>query len=401
MAGLIATSPAGSLFLCVTTGAIFILGWDGLGAVLGGMTIGVLGWLAMGAAVTSFLPVDRANRSIHTALTMRMDAMRAGPMPPAAESHLDARASSLRAIGGRAPPIDHATAEFTAMNPSLEWALGYGYVRLWERLHRAEEEQLFSAPPDELIAEATRDTLRLKGSNIDNRDQLLDQLQRAASVVAFTAGVSVGVIPGSSVVGLAPPFHAADDTIARQMIRQVRRAINEFRDDRRLALVRARNQLLRTIILTAFVTYQLLVLAILAGVPRPAFTSAIAFFLVGATVGLFNRLYLDASTETAVEDYGLSASRLLHTPLLCGLAAVGGALIVPLLSVQINPTIDASAATIAAPTLTAIFDIAQRPFALVLAAVFGLTPSALISRLQSEAEKYKSDLKTSETPAAR
>jgi len=36
----------------------------------------------------------------------------------------------------------------------------------------------------------------------------------------------------------------------------------------------------------------------------------------------------------------------------------------------------------------------------VLAAVFGLTPSALISRLQSEAEKYKSDLKSSEAPAA-
>lgn len=95
MAGLIATSPAGSLFLCVTTGAVFILGWDGLRAVLGGMTIGVLGWVAMGAAATSFLPVDRANRSIHKALTMRMDAMRAGPMPPVAESHLDALAQEL------------------------------------------------------------------------------------------------------------------------------------------------------------------------------------------------------------------------------------------------------------------------------------------------------------------
>ncbi len=91
----------------------------------------------------------------------------------------------------------------------------------------------------------------------------------------------------------------------------------------------------------------------MSGVPRPAFTSAIAYFLIGAPVGLFNRLYLDASTETAVEDYGLSAARLLHTPLLCGLAAV-----------------------------------------------FGLTPSALISRLQSEAEKYKSDLKSSEEPSA-
>ncbi|HXD17773.1 MAG TPA: hypothetical protein VN654_12210 [Vicinamibacterales bacterium] len=287
------------------------------------------------------------------------------------------------------------------MTTSLEWALGYGYVRLWERLHRAEEEKLFAAPPDELIAEATRDTLRLQGSNLENRDLLLDQLQRAASVLAFNAGVSAGVVPASAsvVAGLAPPFHSGDDLIARRLIRQVRRAINEYRDDRRLALVRARNQLLKTIILTALVTYQLVALAVLAGVPRPAFTSAIAYFLIGATVGLFNRLYLDASAETAVEDYGLSAARLLHTPLLCGLAALGGALIVPLLSAQITPAIDTGAAA-AAPPLAAIFDITQRPFTLVLAAVFGLTPSALISRLQSEAEKYKSDLKSSEAPAA-
>jgi hypothetical protein len=287
------------------------------------------------------------------------------------------------------------------MTTSLEWALGYGYVRLWERLHRAEEEKLFAAAYDELIAEATRDTLRLQGSNIENRDQLLDQLQRATSVLAFNAGVSAGVVPASAsaVAGLAPPFHPPDDLIARRLIRQVRRAINEYRDDRRLALVRARNQLLKTIILTALVTYQLVALAVLAGVPRPAFTSAIAYFLIGATVGLFNRLYLDASAETAVEDYGLSAARLLHTPLLCGLAALGGALIVPLLSAQITPAVDTATAAAAAP-LAAIFDITQRPFTLVLAAVFGLTPSALISRLQSEAEKYKSDLKSSEAPAA-
>ena len=288
------------------------------------------------------------------------------------------------------------------MNHSLEWALGYGYVRLWERLHRIEEEKLFAASPDELIAEAARDTLRLQGSNVDNRDQLLDQLQRAASVLAFNAGVSAGLVPAppSAFAGLAPPFHPPDDVVARRMIRQVRHAINEYRDERRLALVRARNQLLRTIVLTALVTYQLIVLAVLAGAPRPAFTSAIAYLLIGAIVGLFNRLYLDASAETAVEDYGLAAARLLHTPLLCGLAALGGALMVPLLSAQITPTGEGSAATIAAPTLGAIFDISQRPFTLVLAAVFGLTPSALISRLQSEAEKYKSDLKNSEAPAA-
>jgi hypothetical protein len=96
------------------------------------------------------------------------------------------------------------------MTNSLEWALGYGYVRSWERLHRIEEEKLFAAPPDELIAEAARDTLRLQGSNIDNRDQLLEQLQRATSVLASSSGVSAGVIsaPASALAGLVPPSPA-------------------------------------------------------------------------------------------------------------------------------------------------------------------------------------------------
>ena len=287
----------------------------------------------------------------------------------------------------------------------LEWMLGTGYVRLWEQLHRAEEASLDDAPPARLLAEAMRDTLRLQGSNIENREQLLDQLNRATAVLGTAMGVAGSLVVQPVIsAGLVPP-DPAGSAIARQLVRQVRQAINEYRDERRYAIVRARNQLLRTIGLTSAVTYALLVVAILVGASETAIRSAVSLFLVGAVVGLFNRLYLDASADTAVEDYGLSNARLLHTPILCGLAALGGALLVPLLSVQINPTPSADASTaqqsILTPSLDSLFNVTARPFSLVLAAVFGLTPSALISRLQSEAEKYKSELKNSEAPQGR
>jgi hypothetical protein len=46
-----------------------------------------------------------------------------------------------------------------------------------------------------------------------------------------------------------------------------------------------------------------------------------------------------------------------------------------------------------------VFDLGDNPFGLVIAAIFGLSPTALISRLQSESEKYKSAIQSSQPPA--
>ena len=95
MTGLIVTAPVGTLVISVATGAIFILGVDGVRAVVAGLIVGGLVWLAMGAAATSFLQCDRANRSIHKELTTRLEAMSAGPLPAAAERQLYALAQEL------------------------------------------------------------------------------------------------------------------------------------------------------------------------------------------------------------------------------------------------------------------------------------------------------------------
>ncbi len=41
-------------------------------------------------------------------------------------------------------------------------------------------------------------------------------------------------------------------------------------------------------------------------------------------MGLFSRIYRESLTSTAVDDYGLTLARLIATPLLSGLAGVGG-----------------------------------------------------------------------------
>jgi hypothetical protein len=114
-------------------------------------------------------------------------------------------------------------------------------------------------------------------------------------------------------------------------------------------------------------------------------------------VGLFNQLYLDANTELVSEDYGLATARLVHTPLSSGLAALGGILIIPMLSLLVNDS--GAIEDTLVPTVVSIFDLDKRPFGLVLAAIFGLSPTVLIARLQQEAEKYKADLKSSGAPA--
>ncbi|HEY3162490.1 MAG TPA: hypothetical protein VGJ78_26210 [Vicinamibacterales bacterium] len=105
MAGLIVTSPVGSIVIGVITGAIFILGVDGVRAVLAGLLLGGLAWLVMALAATSFLGVDRANRSIHKELMTRMEAMAVSPMPPSAESLLYALAQEM-GVSPSSPPSE-------------------------------------------------------------------------------------------------------------------------------------------------------------------------------------------------------------------------------------------------------------------------------------------------------
>jgi hypothetical protein len=151
---------------------------------------------------------------------------------------------------------------------------------------------------------------------------------------------------------------------------------------------------------TGLVGYALLVLALLLGSTRPAVGAAAAFFLVAAVVGLFSQLYqlTNNRERSAEDDFGLTRARLDWTPLLSGFAGVAGVVLMATASPVLQPVLAQDIAeggdntSTVIPSLSTIFNLQSWPFALVIAAVFGLAPGLLINRLQREANKVTGEM---------
>jgi hypothetical protein len=303
------------------------------------------------------------------------------------------------------------------------WVLGHAYMNVWRRLNRAEEALLECAPLAVTLTEARVDALRLTSSRLDNSGELLaslrsaiqvleracqaeqrgdeplgDDLPSAAWAVASAALPAAAIRlnaaaaprpepespPAAEAGGIAEPLTIDE---ARSWMRQVRLAIDDYRFERWVGLLHARNRLLASIVFTSFTVYVLLWLSIVAGVDKSAILAVTAFYFVGATVGLFNRLYSDAAAgpSSIGSDYSLGTTRLIGIPLLSGVAAVLGVLLQTTLA---SATTGSSAAT----TLTQALDFAGHPINVLTAALFGLTPGLVLDRLRSETEHYRQEL---------
>ena len=197
--------------------------------------------------------------------------------------------------------------------------------------------------------------------------------------------------------------------------------------------MRGKNHLAAVGMLTGVTAYALLMLAVLVRAPSDGILAASAFYLVGAVVGLFDQLRLSSRGRTPTEeDYGLERARLVYAPILSGLAAVGGVAITALMYATVSgslivyqatptPTSGASvtptpvttetsndqgqgnanganAVALQSPSINNVFDLDNNQFGLVLAAVFGLTPGLLVSRLQGQADRIKADLQSTTAP---
>lgn len=263
----------------------------------------------------------------------------------------------------------------------LPWLLGTGYIDAWQRLHSIEVALLGLEPVDRVLREALGDEMRLEGSKIPQRDALLARLRTAVVSLSPTAGQYLIKPPEPKPEAGSTTAEAAKD--ARAALMQVRAAIAEFRDSRREALVRARNRLYGTVIFSGITGCTFLFLAILSGATKTEIVAASAFYLVGGVVGLVKQLHSAATGSTAAQDdYGLGVVRLIQTPLLAGLAAIGGVVLVSLTQGQGQASLD----------LTTTFDLGKNPYGLVVAAFFGLTPSLLLSSLQQRIDQYRTDL---------
>jgi hypothetical protein len=283
----------------------------------------------------------------------------------------------------------------------FRWATASGYVNCFRALHRAEEALIEIEPRVLLIGDGLHDYLSLRDSRVPNRDGLMAGIRRAVGRLDPSVAEDFFESAESGNGGRGPGTDAAaraeagrlDDRASRAVLREVRFAVNDFRDDAFDGLVRQRNRLWRTILATGLVTYALLALGVLARAPTEQLQIASAFFLTGAIVGMFNQLRIAGSAKSAIEDFGLSEALLVQVPVVSGLAALAGVVLTGILS----PAALATAGdVINAPTLKEIFGPETFAAYLLVAAVFGLSPALLVDRLRKETRELQNDIASSE-----
>lgn len=282
----------------------------------------------------------------------------------------------------------------------FRWSTASGYVNCFRALHRAEEALIEVEPRVLLIGDGLHDYLSLRDSRVPNRDGLMAGIRRAISRIDpsvardfFESSERGNGGQEARKDTVTQANSGLDDRASRAVLREVRFAVNDFRDDAFDGLVRQRNRLWRTILATGLVTYALLALGILARAPTEQLKIASAFFLTGAIVGLFNQLRIAGSAKSAVEDFGLSEALLVQVPVVSGLAALAGVVLTGILS----PAALATAGdAINAPTLKEIFGPATFASFLLVAAVFGLSPALLVDRLRKETRELQNDIASSE-----
>ncbi len=280
----------------------------------------------------------------------------------------------------------------------LSWLLATGYINMWRGLHHAEEAMIEIEPAEAVLNKAIHDELCLQGSNMNNSEELLDKLRIAVKMLSATGTRYLIKQPreredddeseGSGHQNQAPQSERTTiEMEARAILREIRHTVNEYRDNRWEGLIHTRNRLMMMVIVTSFLAYVLLCLPVVNEVNTSYVIAATVFFLIGAIVGLFNRLHLETQSSNAINDYGLSMARVIATPVLSGLAAVGSVLVFVLLANAIQNGLNIT------DKITDIYSI--NPLHLILAAIFGLAPNLLIGLLQQKAESYKSDIQSS------
>src|SRR6266480_3392806 len=274
----------------------------------------------------------------------------------------------------------------------LCWLLATGYINMWKLLHHAEEALIEIEPIETVINKAVHDELCIQDSNMSNSEELLDKLRIAVKKLSPSAAIYLTKQPRDQEARGVPhgknnKNYSDPEMEARIALREVRRTLNEYRDNLWEGLIRSRNRLMMIVTITGFLAYSLLCLPIVSNIDPSYVVAATIFFLVGAIVGLFNRLYLETKIDNAVNDFGLSMARVIATPVLSGLGAVSSVLVITLLTGAIQTSLKFP------DDFTGIYSI--NPWHILLAAVFGLAPSLLIRMLQQKAESYKTDIKSS------
>ena len=93
-------------------------------------------------------------------------------------------------------------------------------------LHRADEALIIVEPADAAVGDALHDALSLEGSSIGNRERLIDIVR--ISMHRLSPGLG-GVVHGRGHGSPANDTERINENQAREALREVRHALNEFR----------------------------------------------------------------------------------------------------------------------------------------------------------------------------
>ncbi len=376
---------AASLLLLPGLCTVSVVGWKlaagdswSAGEVLVyGTLIGLGAWILIGFPLRRHAFPATANPGVYQELAARhLELQRIADSlgPPrddeawaTLQANLDVAA---RAISGRS-------------GDGLAWASASGYMTLFTVVHKAEQALVELVPEPDVVRYGLEERSSLVGSKIAETTEVVARLDHALAMLGGDE-----YLPERDRRRPKADPTDEDKDIARAVVRGIRTMIDDFRDSRRSGLVRARNALYTAVVFTGIVAYSGVGVALLAGAENTQVIAGATFYLVGSTVGLFRQLRQAAVADTITEeDFGLGIVRLIQIPLLSGLAAVGGVVLTAYLT-ALNDAADV-------PPLTEVFDISDNPLGLLAAAVFGFTPALLATSLQSRAEKWKQELKSS------
>jgi len=131
-------------------------------------------------------------------------------------------------------------------------------------------------------------------------------------------------------------------------------------------------------------------------VPMQAILGAAACFTAGALVGLVSRLRGIEGVDALVDDYGLSVSRLYSASVLSGITGLLGVLLTGVISLTHSASINDEMTIAKLGGMPGVFNLTQTPYDLIIAGVFGLTPSLLLSQLREQFTGIKKELASTE-----
>jgi hypothetical protein len=362
---------------------------DPITAVAAGLVAAGVAWLVLGVLARPLTSAEASQPRIYSELSDRLKLL-SDRLPPTASLPPGAPLTAHKEMEDLLASVSLELSS-PRSDPALRWVIGYGYTNLLRELHRASEVLILLEPREAVIGDAIEDERSLADSTIDGRDRLRAMLRAAVS--QLSPGAAEAFLPAAAGTAARPNL---TDMEAREATREVHHAIKRFRDDRRDGLVGARYNLIWAMLAVALPAYLLLGLAMIVGVPRIQVVTASTFFLVGAIVGLFQRLDSQAKRNTAVEDFGLFQARLISAPLHSGVAAVAGVALVTIVTAVAagTATEEVNGVPKLAADLAAAFDLTSQPIGLLYAAVFGLTPALLTSNLEKQGNKLLEDLST-------